>query len=348
VLLWLTVLRSITNHGKTRENIAVIECDICAKKPTKREQKPVYAAHSRKVCYTWFVINQVTKDKISKLAKQYQKLAIKNAEAIHDIAITEIPEMVYNSNAIENSTLTLEDTEDIILRDMIKRDHDVREIYEAKNLAGITEYLLKNTNEKLSIDLILSLHKMLLSDIRNEIAGRFRMGKEWVRVGAHFGANPEFVSGLMSELVNRYNSDDDPYFLDKIAYFHAEFETIHPFGDGNGRMGRVLINQQLQALGLPPIIIQSKTKFSDYYPLFNKYVATTKYDDFTDLFAGLLIESLHRRITLLSSPKIIPLTEWAKNNNVAGNIASNKALRQTIPAFRLRDRWMIASEYVDE
>jgi hypothetical protein len=104
----------------------------------------------------------------------------------------------------------------------------------------------------------------------------------------------------------------------------------------------------LQALGLPPIIIQSKTKFTDYYPLFQKYVTTTKYDDFTDLFAGLLIESLHRRIALLSSPKIIPLTEWAKNNNVAGNIASNKALRQTIPAFRLRDRWMIASEYIDE
>jgi len=294
------------------------------------------------------MINQITKDKINVLAKRYKELTSKKAAAIHDIAITEIPEMVYNSNAIENSTLTLEETEDIIIRDMIKRDHNVREIYEAKNLAGITEYLMKNTDEKLSIDLILFLHKVLLTDIRSDVAGRFRMGREWVRVGTHFGVNPEFVSGLMSDLVNKYNSDNERYFLDKIAYFHAELETIHPFADGNGRMGRVLINQQLQALGLPPIIIQSKTKLTDYYPMFNKYVTTTKYDDFTDLFAGLLIESLHRRITLLSSPKIIPLTEWAKNNGVAGNIASNKALRQTIPAFRLRDRWMIASEYVDK
>jgi hypothetical protein len=51
---------------------------------------------------------------------------------------------------------------------------------------------------------------------------------------------------------------------------------------------------------------------------------------------------------LLTSPKIIPLTEWAKNNDVAGNIANNKALRQTIPAFRLRERWMIASDFREE
>ncbi|GHV73036.1 hypothetical protein AGMMS49940_03380 [Spirochaetia bacterium] len=264
---------------------------------------------------------------------------------MREIALAEIPEMVYNSNAIENSTLTLEDTEDIILRDMIRHDQNIREIYEAKNLAKITEYLLENPNEKLSIGLILFLHKTLLTDIRDDIAGRFRMNKEWVRIGAHLGANPDFVSALMRDLVQNYNSDGGEYFLDKIAYFHAEFETIHPFGDGNGRMGRTLINHQLMALDLPPIIIQSKSKFTNYYPFFNTYVATTKYDGFTGLFASLLTESLYRRIALLSSPKIIPLTEWAKKNGVAGTIASNKAVRQTIPAFRMRDRWMIPSEF---
>ncbi|MCL1876832.1 Fic family protein [Candidatus Saccharibacteria bacterium] len=294
------------------------------------------------------MINQVTKDKIKRLAEEYRAIIAVKKHAIKEIALSEIPEMVYNSNAIENSTLTLEDTEDIIIRDMVKRDHDVREIYEAKNLAKITEYLLKNPNETLSVDLMLSLHKTLLTDIRDDYAGRFRYAKEWVRVGAHLGANPDFVSGLTSELVAKYNDEDDTYFLDKIAYFHAEFETIHPYPDGNGRMGRVLVNQQLQKLGLPPIVIQSKTKFTDYYPLFDKYSQTTKYDGFTELFASLLIESLHRRIALLTSPKIIPLTEWTKNNEVAGNIANNKALRQTIPAFRLRGRWMIASEFKEE
>ncbi|GHU52831.1 hypothetical protein FACS189496_3540 [Bacilli bacterium] len=232
--------------------------------------------------------------------------------------------------------------------EMVKRDHDVREIYEAKNLAKVTEYLLENPEEKLSTGLILSLHKTLLTGINDPIAGRFRMSREWVRIGAHLGANPDFVSGLMSELIGEYNTEGGGYFLDKIAHFHAEFETIHPFGDGNGRMGRVLINLQLQALRFPPIIIQSKSKFTDYYPLFDTYISTTKYNGFTELFALLLTESLYRRIALLTSPKIIPLIEWAKKNNIAGNSALNKAARQTIPAFRLRGRWMIAGEYTEE
>ncbi len=134
------------------------------------------------------MINQVTKDKIDRLTARYKQLAEANSAGISEIAISEISEMVYNSNAIENSTLSLEDTEDIIIRDMVKRDHDVREIYEAKNLAKITRYLLENPRESMSIDLILSLHKILLSDIRDDIAGRFRIGKEWVKIGSHLGA----------------------------------------------------------------------------------------------------------------------------------------------------------------
>lgn len=294
------------------------------------------------------MINQVTRDRIATLVENYRQLTQQNGDVIRDIAMTEIPEMVYNSNAIENSTLTLEDTEDILLRDAVKKDHDIREIFEAKNLATVTEHLLDNPDEALSIDLILSLHQTLLTGIRNDWAGRFRRGKEWVRVGNHMGANPDFVSGLMSGLVDKYVEDDQLYFLDKIAWFHAEFETIHPFPDGNGRIGRVLINQQLTRLGYPPIIIPSKGKLTDYYPAFTTYRTHDKYDEFTELFASLLIESLYRRIAVLSARKIVRLSVWAKQNDVSPHIASNKARRGTIPAFRMRGVWMIADDYKNE
>jgi Fic family protein len=255
--------------------------------------------------------------------------------------------MVYNSNAIENSTLTLEDTEDILVRDMVKKDHDIREIYEAKNLAKITEQLLHQRDEALSIKLILSLHKTLLTDIRDDYAGRFRSGKEWVRVGVHVGANPDFVSTLMQKLVETFNTRKDNYFLDHIAWFHAEFETIHPFPDGNGRIGRVLINQQLMHLGYPPVIIQNKSKRTDYYPEFDSYRKNGKFDGFTELLASLLQESLNKRIALLTAKRIISVSTWAKNNGVAGNVAANKAARQTIPAFRLREKWMIEEDYLE-
>lgn len=297
------------------------------------------------LCYNVLMINQVTKDRIATLSEQYKRFVKSKPEAVREIAIAEIPEMVYNSNAIENSTLTLKDTEDILLRDSIKKDHNVHEIYEAKNLAKITEALLHKPDNPVTVKLILDLHKILLTGIKDDWAGRFRSGKEWVRVGTHVGANPDFVERLVNELVTDYAKQDNRYFLDKIAWFHAEFETIHPFNDGNGRLGRVLINQQLMALGLPPIIIQNKSKHTSYYPSFDSYRVTGKFDDFTEILASSLIESLYKRVTLLSVPKIITVSAWAKANDVAGNISINKAIRGTIPAFRMREKWMIAADF---
>ena len=291
------------------------------------------------------MINQVTRDRINGLSEEYRKLAVKYKEAIKELTISELPEMVYNSNAIENSTLTLEDTEDILIRNQIRTDHKIREIYEAKNLASAIEYLIDNPEKEISVELILKLHKTLLTNIRDEIAGRFRSGKEWVRVGTHIGANPEFVNGFMHDLVRDYNSDNGEYFLEKIAYFHAEFENIHPFGDGNGRIGRLLTNEQLDMLGLPPIIIPNKSKFDEYYPALDEYTKTNKADKLTELFASLLIEALYRRIAKLTAKKIVPVADWAKNNSINLQSATNKANRGTIPAFRVRGHWMIDGDY---
>ncbi len=287
------------------------------------------------------MLSQNIRDKMDALRQEYANLSYENATYLKEIALAEIPEMVYNSNAIENSTLSLEDTEKILANGELDRSVNIREVFEAKNLAEITESLLETPNHKLTPKLILDLHKKLLTSIDNSIAGRWRSGKEWVRVGNHLGANPLFVPSLMEELVAEYNNDTGAYFLDKIAHFHAEFETIHPFVDGNGRMGRLLINLQLMQLGLPPIIVQNKSKRSDYYPLFSNYQVKMNYNGFSQLFASLLMESLHKRITLLTAKRIIPLSLWAKNKEIKGNIAANKAKRQTIPAFRMKGKWMI-------
>lgn len=291
------------------------------------------------------MIHKTIRDKIEFLQNKYIILSKENEEILREIMLSEIPELVYNSNAIENSTLTLEDTEKIIEGGELNRDVNIREVFEAKNLAEVTTKILEKSGRKLTLNLILDLHRLLLSNINNNIAGRFRTGKEWVRVGNHLGANPIFVGSLIQELVDNYNNDENLYFLDKIAYFHAEFETIHPFTDGNGRIGRVLINLQLMNLGLPPIIIQNKSKHTEYYPLFNSYPTTMNYNGFSQLFVLLLQEALHKRITLLTAKKIIPLSVWAKENGIKGNIAANKAKRQTIPAFRLREKWMIDEGY---
>ncbi|MCF8461907.1 MAG: Fic family protein [Flavobacteriales bacterium] len=291
------------------------------------------------------MISLMTINKLEELMRRYAGCSEGNEELLKEIAVSEIAEMTYNSNAIENSTLTLEDTEKILAGGELSGKVNIREVFEANNLAGITQVLLEETKHELTVKLILDLHKMLLTNIDDSIAGRFRSGKEWVRVGNHLGANPLFVNSLMNELVANFNGNNQLHFLDKIAFFHAEFETIHPFSDGNGRLGRVLINLQLTNFGLPPIIIQNKSKHTEYYPLFNKYPTTMNFDGFTNLFALLLQESLHKRITMLSAKRMIPLSVWAAKNGIKPNTVLNKAKRQTIPAFRLREKWMIDEGY---
>ena len=284
-------------------------------------------------------------ERLEQLIGEYRGLAKEHPEGVQEIMRGEVPEMVYNSNAIENSTLTLEDTEDIILRDTIKKDASVREVYEAKNLARVTELLIQDAGEEISVPIILAYHKVLLSGINENFAGRFRYGREWVRVGAHIGANPELVNQLMYSLVDSYHKDER-YFLEKIAYFHAEFENIHPFADGNGRIGRVLVNQQLLSYGLPPIIIRNKDKHEKYYGALEKYEYEDDYSGILELFELLLMEALNKYIAILSGNKIVKLAEWAKANEMTANAANNRARRQTIPAFRVRDKWMMGESVI--
>ena len=86
------------------------------------------------------MLNRTTKVKIEDLITIYKKLSISNESLVKEIAFSEISEMVYNSNAIENSTLSLEDTEKILSGGELSRKVSVREVFEAKNLAKITEF----------------------------------------------------------------------------------------------------------------------------------------------------------------------------------------------------------------
>ena len=95
------------------------------------------------------------------------KISKWNEKILYEIAVAKIPEVVYNSNAIENSSLTLEDTEKILLENSIPKGTNLREVYEVKNLANITEILLKEPDKTLSRDYILELHKILLTNINS-------------------------------------------------------------------------------------------------------------------------------------------------------------------------------------
>lgn len=262
------------------------------------------------------------------------------------IAEAEVPEAVYNSNAIENSTLTLRETEKILLDMEVSRDVSVREVFEAKNLARVIGYIRKKSQEtEINKEVILLLHQMLINGINDNIAGRFRKTGEYVRVGTYIAPAPEHVEKMIDEVITEYTSNLSSYFIDKIAKFHLDFETIHPFNDGNGRLGRALICFQLLRLGFPVVIIRDKEK-QKYYKTFSDYRDKKNTKTMEKVVALALIESFHKRITYLKGKKIITLSDYIKAHNISASALTNAARRQNIPAFREKGVWKIAEDFV--
>ena len=290
-------------------------------------------------------ISQPIRKKIAILRKEYALLKTSKESLLTMIDEVETPENIYNSNAIENSTLTLKETEKILREVTISRNISIREVFEAKNLARVIAYKRsKSKIEPLSKGLILLLHSMLIGGIKDSIAGRFRKKGEFVRIDTHIAPSPEHVERMIEDALFTYTNNMDSYFLEKIARFHLDFETIHPFCDGNGRIGRVIINFQLLTLGFPRLIIRNKEK-NIYYQAFDDYREKNQTKPMEKILALALLESLHKRTTYLKGESIIRLSDYIKQNNLSSAAVTNAARRQTIPAFREKEVWKIGQKY---
>jgi len=282
-----------------------------------------------------------TIDYIHQLRKRYYKSSHTKASQLKMIGETEVSELVYNSNAIENSTLSLEEADKVLVQLELDRYISERELFETKNLARVINYIDERAKEKeLGIEMILLLHKMLLLNINDEVAGRFRQDQEWVRVGSHIAADPSKVESLMEDLLIYYYSASDEDIVRKISKFHLQFENIHPFVDGNGRLGRVLNNYILIREGYVPINI----KFIDrkkYYEAFKEFDSTGKTKIMEVMVSQALTNSYHKRLAYLEGKNIIKLSDFAKQSDYSHQNLLNKAKRQTIEAFTEKGVWKI-------
>ena len=283
-------------------------------------------------------------NKVNSLRERYYQASTGKDALITLIAETEVAEQVYNSNAIENSTLTLEETEKILLQIDLDRFISEREIFEAKNLARVVSYIDKKAKEQeLTLEVILSLHKMLISNIRDDVAGRFRKDDEYVRVGNHIAPNPKEVVDRLEKMLTEYNAASHENIIKRIARLHLTFEHTHPFVDGNGRIGRVINNYLLIREGFVPINIKFIDK-KKYYEAFKEFDEKNIVTIMEEIVGKALTNSYHKRLAYLEGKKIITLTDYAKNNKLSHSNLINKANRQTIEAFLEKNIWKIGVE----
>jgi Fic family protein len=185
---------------------------------------------------------------------------------------------VFNTNAIEGSSVTrdevhaiLQDNEKVMNSDEI----------EAVNVAKAVEFI-QNTSEELSLDLIKKLHGLCFKGSK-DFAGKLRDVEVVIRNAygeiVHQGIPKEEIGNELEELANWYNEVKDelkPLVL--AAIVHNQFEYIHPFEDGNGRVGRLLLNYALLQHGYPPINILFEDR-GRYYRCLQKYSSEDKLED---------------------------------------------------------------------
>jgi Fic family protein len=202
-------------------------------------------------------------EKLEKIKNDFQKewkktpLSAKEKD-LQEIAIA----FTYNTNAIEGSTITLEEAR-LILEDKIAPNKSIRDIRETESHAAVFLKMLKS-EEKISNQLLLNWHREIFRETKPDIAGTFRNYP--VRVGPYLAPDWHSVENLISRLVaftNQLNLNS----VELAARAHYIFEKIHPFGDGNGRIGRLLMNYILWRNEYPMLIIEYKKRKSYYKAL---------------------------------------------------------------------------------
>ncbi len=199
-------------------------------------------------------------EKLEKIKNNFQKEWRKVPKSAQEKDLQEIAiAFTYNTNAIEGSTITLEEAR-LILEDKVAPNKSLRDIRETESHAATFMQMLK-TNEKMSEKLLLKWHEDIFKETKPDIAGKFR--NYAVRVGPYVASNWQNIETLMKQLIEFVN-ESNLNSVELAARAHYIFEKIHPFGDGNGRIGRLLMNYILWKNGYPMLIIEY-TKRKSYY-----------------------------------------------------------------------------------
>lgn len=206
-------------------------------------------------------------------------------------------EFTYNSNAIEGNTLTLRET-DMVLRGLTIDQKSFKEHMEVIGHKEAFDYVrqLVSENAPISEKIIKDIHYFVLADKKDD-RGVYRRVPVRIMGAAHEPVQPYLIVPKMEELLERYKSSEED-IVTKMARFHIEFEGIHPFIDGNGRAGRLLVNLELMKAGFPPIDIKFTDKLK-YYQAFDEYYVNDNISAMADMFARYINQRLDLYLSIL-------------------------------------------------
>lgn len=211
-----------------------------------------------------------------------------------------ITNFTYESNAIEGSTLTLQDTALVLEGEFTpSSDKRLRDIFAARGCADGYAFIEKALIEGRTLDenLIKDIHEKTALDMQPATRGMYRLSPVYIRGSRTVPVDYYSIRELMPALIYMYN-DSDAHPVAKAAAFHAMFENIHPFQDGNGRTGRLLLNYMLRFNGYPPIAIKNVAK-EQYLKSLEEWQVDGNPDNFLKLVEKCIQEEQQERMHIV-------------------------------------------------
>jgi Fic family protein len=210
-----------------------------------------------------------TEDQLKKLESikiEYKEILKKfTKKQIKDILNRFTINFTYESNAIEGNSLTLKDVTLILGENIVPKNKNLREVYEIRNTREAHELLFDN-KIKISLKEIIKIHSIIVKD--TEVQTGFKTIPNYLIMRNLKTTPPEKVEKEMNELIEWYNKNKGLIHPLRLATeFHARFERIHPFEDGNGRTGRILLNAILLEKSYPPLIIRKTSRIAYFSSL---------------------------------------------------------------------------------
>jgi Fic family protein len=228
-----------------------------------QKEKELYTRFMHKNIKRSYIFSEEEIRKLENIRVSYKHLLRKLSKSqIKDIFDRFTANFTYNSNAIEGNSLTLKDVRIVLFEKGSVKSKDLREIYETRNSRNVVDLIMKK-KFKISHKDIIRMHRILMTDI-DERRGYKQLPNVILTNGREITTSrPENVEKEMDELIRWYNDFvGKMHVLEIVSIFHGKFEKIHPFEDGNGRVGRLLINAVLVNNGYPPLIIRKSVRSS--------------------------------------------------------------------------------------
>lgn len=259
-------------------------------------------------------------------------------------------EYTYHSNAIEGNRLTLRETQLVIREGITIGGKSLRDHLEAQNHPKAISYIENLKNRDLGESDILEIHKIIFSGIL-ENAGNYRNSQVYIE-GSDYMPPPAFeVPALMKELLEWLKKNPDELRpIEVAAVFHYKFVSIHPFDDGNGRVGRLLMNLLLLKHGYPFTVVRNYDRRRYYDTL--KKADNGNLEPFVNFIARCVEESLHLYLNAIEptsqKKKFLSLAEASRLTPYSQEYLSLLARRGLIAATKIGKDWYITQEAIKE